>query len=128
MPAGRPTDYTPELVEKARFYLEDYKSQDDVIPSVVGLSKYISISRACINRWGTEEDKTEFKDILEKINTEQHNVLINKGLSGEFNSAIAKLVLGKHGYHEKTQQEVSGPGGKPIETMFHFIPVNSDTE
>ena len=126
MPAGRPTDYTPELVEKARKYIDDYQSQGDVIPSEVGLCKYIGQSITCVQRWGAEEGKEVFKGILKAINTEQHNVLINKGLSGDFNSAIAKLVLGKHGYHEKQQTEISGPDGKSIETMFTFIPVNGD--
>ncbi len=103
MQTGRPTDYTPELVEKARYYLEDYGDGGDVIPSVVGLSIYLGKSRSCINRWATEEDKEDFKDILDNINAKQHQILINKGLTGDFNSAIAKLVLGKHGYHEKRE-------------------------
>jgi len=123
MPAGRPTNYTPELVAKAKLYVDDYGSQNDVIPSVVGLCKYIGISRSCINRWGTEEGKEEFRDILDNINEVQHSVLINKGLIGDFNPAIAKLVLGKHGYHEKQQTELSGPEGKPIEASINFIPV-----
>jgi len=123
VPAGRPTNYTPELVEKAQLYITDYHSQGDVIPSEVGLCKYIGISRTCVQRWGTEENKKEFKCILEKINTEQHNVLINKGLAGDFNSAIAKLVLGKHGYHEKQQTELTGKDGGPIETSSKVLEV-----
>jgi len=111
-PGGRPTVYTPRLVKKARKYVTDYESQGDVIPSVVGLCKYITRSRACIYRWASELDKAEFKDILEDINETQKQVLLNKGLSGEFNSNIAKLVLGKHGLHER--KELSGPDGKPI--------------
>ncbi len=120
---GRPTDYTPELVAKAKMYITDYHSQGDVIPSEVGLCKYIEQSITCVQRWGGEEGKEEFKGILKDINTEQHNVLINKGLTGDFNSAIAKLVLGKHGYHEKQQTEISGPGGKPIETTSKVLNV-----
>lgn len=111
MPAGRPTDYKPELVEKAKSYIEKYQKQGDMIPSVVGLCKYIGISRSCINRWGTEEGKEEFKDILDNINETQQLVLINKGLSSEFNSNITKLVLGKHGFHEKQVREHEGEIG-----------------
>jgi len=107
MPGGRPTHYKPELVEKARKYITDYGKQDDQIPSVVGLCKWIGISRSCINRWGTEEDKPEFRDILDEINETQSQVLINKGLSGAFNSNITKLVLGKHGYHDKVDNQTS---------------------
>ncbi len=109
---GRPTEYTPSMVEKAGYYVTEYQEQGDVIPSVVGLSIYLGLSRACINRWGTEEDKKEFKDILDNINAVQQQVLLNKGLSGDFNSAITKLVLGKHGYSEK--KELTGAEGKDL--------------
>jgi hypothetical protein len=112
---ARPTDYTPELVEKARAYIDNYPEQDDMIPSVVGLSKYIGISRTCIYDWASQDDKKEFSDILEEINSEQNRTLINKGLSGQFNSNITKLALGKHGYHDKQDTNLGGQSGNPIE-------------
>ena len=115
MPAGRPTKYNKALVEKAANYLNVYETLGDVIPSIEGLSIYLDIRRSTIYDWENQEGKKEFSDILRKINATQHQVLINKGLTSDFNSAITKLVLGKHGYHEKQQQEVSGPGGKPQE-------------
>jgi hypothetical protein len=42
--------------------------------------------------------------------------LIAKGLSGDFNSAIAKLVLGKHGYHDRV--ESTGADGGPIQNKW----------
>lgn len=39
--------------------------------------------------------------ILERIGATQEVVLLNGGLTGEMNSNIVKLVLGKHGYNEK---------------------------
>ena len=108
MPAGRPTDYTREMVQLARNYLTDYAKQGDMIPSVVGVAKYINRSRTCIYRWAGDENKKEFSDILENINEEQQQVLINKGLSSEFNSNITKLVLGKHGYHDKQDVDTKG--------------------
>ena len=108
MPAGIPTDYTPELVEKAKDYVANYTSYGDEIPSISGLSIYLGKSRGCINRWGSEEGKEEFKDILEEILSKQENVLINKGLTGDFNSNITKLVLGKHGYSDKQDLNATG--------------------
>lgn len=112
---GRPTNYNAELLEKAREYLEGYESYGDMIPSNEGLCDVIGINRSTLYRWRDEEGKEEFKDILDAINRKQQRVLINKGLSNDFNSTITKLVLGKHGYHEKQQQEISGPEGKPQE-------------
>ena len=48
-----------------------------------------------------EKEHKEFSYILADIKAKQEKVLISKGLSGDFNSAITKLVLGKHGYHDK---------------------------
>ena len=120
--AGRPTDYSPELVAKASEYLDKYEEQGDMIPSVVGLCKYIGRSRACIYRWAEQEDKKEFSDILDDINETQSRVLINKGLSGDFNSNITKLVLGKHGYHDKQDSTLSAPDGSPV--VFNINPVS----
>jgi len=112
MAGGRPTTYTPEMLEKAYAYLDKWESEGDAIPSVVGLVKYIGRSKTCVYDWAKEEGKEEFADILANINETQRQVLINKGLKGEFNSNITKLVLGKHGYSEK--KELSSDPEKPI--------------
>lgn len=128
MPGGRPTKYNEALVEKARDYLNVYETLGDVIPSIEGLSIYLDVTRTTLYDWEKQEEKKEFSDILRKINATQHQVLINKGLSNDFNSAITKLVLGKHGYHEKMQQEVSGPGGRPQEHKWtvEFVEANHE--
>ena len=100
---GRPTDYCPEIVEKAKQYLTDYTNEGDVIPSVEGLSEYIGKSRTCIYDWAKEEGKEEFSDTLEKLNALQKRVLLNKGLKSEFNSNITKMMLTKHGYSDKVE-------------------------
>jgi hypothetical protein len=40
----------------------------------------------------------------------QSKTLVNNGLNNTFNSAITKLVLGKHGYHEKMDQDITTKG------------------
>lgn len=124
---ARPTKYSKELLEKAEEYLDTYESIGDVIPSVEGLSLFLEVGRRTIYDWQKQEGKEEFSHILGQINAKQHQVLINKGLSNDFNSAIAKLVLGKHGYSEKNQTEISGPDGGPVQTnsTINFIPVSS---
>lgn len=111
---GRPTDYTENMLRLARRYHVEYKDAGDEIPSVVGLAAYIGRARTTIHRWANEEGKEEFRDILDEINETQAQVLVNNGLNGKFNSNITKLVLGKHGYHDK--QEHTGRDGGPIET------------
>ena len=101
MTAGRPTDYNKSILEKSNNYIENYKDHNDMIPSVEGLVRVLGIARSTAYRWADEEGKEEFKDILENLNAAQARTLINKGLSGEFNANITKLVLGKHGFSEK---------------------------
>jgi hypothetical protein len=102
---ARPTKYTQEIVEKAQHYLDNYEEYDEVIPSAVGLALVLNLTRSTLYEWAKAEDKKEFSDILDNINKKQEQVLLRKGLNNEFNSNITKLVLGKHGYHDRAQPE-----------------------
>jgi len=104
-PGGKPSLYNPEINKRALEYLNSYQDNGDVIPSIVGLAQVINIRRETLHVWANHEDKKEFANILKQIVEKQEQVLLNKGLTGDFNSNIAKLVLGKHGYHDK--QELS---------------------
>lgn len=105
MPAGRPTNYTPELVQLARDYIQSHEG--DAVPSIAGLCCAINIHRSTAYAWAKDKDK-EFSDILEEIMQKQENTLISKGLKSEFNSTITKLMLTKHGYHDKQDVDHSG--------------------
>ena len=107
MAGGRPSKYTPELLEKAAKYMVAYKKEGDLIPSVAGLSLYLDIARSTVYDWAEDSDKEEFSDILGRILSKQESLLLNNGLSGDFNAQITKLVLGKHGYKEKHDLEVA---------------------
>ena len=111
MPVGRPTSYTPELLEKARSYLTKYPDYDHEIPSHSGLAQVLEISRETIYAWNKDKNKKEFSDILEKIMVTQETKLISKGLTGDYNAQIAKLVLGKHGYSEKQETALTASEG-----------------
>lgn len=113
MPAGRPSKLTPEIVETAHDYLQHYEKYGDVIPSAAGLAVVCQVSEQTVYNWDCEENP-QFFGLLAKLKTKQQQVLITKGLTGDFNAAITKLVLAKHGYHERVEQ--SGPDGGPIKT------------
>lgn len=112
---GRPTKYSQEMVDKAQDYLENYTDYDQVIPSEAGLALHLELARSTVQDWGKHEDKKVFSGILRSIQAKQEVVLVNSGLTGAFNSAIAKLALGKHGYSEKQDQTLSGIDGQPIQ-------------
>ena len=127
MPAGRPSIYTLELIEKAQEYLDGgYETLEHEIPSHVGLSVVLGVTRKTLYHWAKEDNKPEICDILDKIMAKQEITLINKGLSNKFNAQITKLVLGKHGYHEKVDTEQSGPGGGAIEHKWTVEVVEAD--
>lgn len=108
MTAGRPTKYNKELQKKADYYAKNYEDFGHVVPSVSGLSRVLNISLSTIKDWAHHKNKTEFSATLEKIAAEQELVTLNKGLTGEFKSPIAKLLLNNHGYSEKVQNDQSG--------------------
>lgn len=122
---ARPRELTQELLDKAESYLMSYQT---VIPSRAGLALFINVARSTIYEWESKKDaiNVEFSDILSKLDEMQEQVLINSGLSGDFNSTITKLMLTKHGYSDKTQQELSGPnGGELTIQLVRFSDSNS---
>lgn len=129
MAKGRPTDYNEEVVAIALDYIETYESEyEHAMPSIVGLCSVINRARTTVYRWAEEEDK-DFKYILDMIMEKQQLVLFNGALKNDLNANIAKLALGKHGYSDKAQTELTGAGGGPIETkaaVFEFVPVDSN--
>ena len=100
---ARPTKYTPELIEKTKDYIANYKDYGDTVPSVAGLSVEINVNRDTIYDWVSQVDKQEFSDMVGKILSKQERELLNRGLDGKFNSNITKLMLAKHGYHDKQE-------------------------
>ena len=100
---GPPTKYTPELEALAHAYLKDYEDvHGQAIPSAVGLAKILNVAQSTVYKWAEENDK-ELSDILGKLKDLQHETLVSKGLKGEFNSTITKLILTKHGYSDKQE-------------------------
>jgi len=129
MPAGRPVEYTPEFTMNAKLYLascvdsieEFHKTRGDAsdtyerhvkvkLPSIEGLAVYLKIHKDTIYEW--EKIHPEFSDVLNDLRHQQADKLIVNGLSGDYNPTIAKLLLAKHGYVEKS--ELTGAEGKAL--------------
>lgn len=120
MTAGRPTKYSQEMIDKAEEYLRTYAdSGEEVIPTAAGMSLYLNVNKSTLYEWAKDPNK-KFSDMLGKMNEKQERILLTKGLLGEFNSTIAKLVLAKHDYSDK--QETTHKGGVVI------VPATSEDE
>lgn len=121
MSGGRPTDYKPEVITKARNYISDHESFDDPVPSVAGLACVLGVTRETCYAWSKDPKKSEFSDILKELAQKQERVLVRHGLLGAFNAPITKMMLTKHGYSDKVENDHTSSDGsmtpKPTEII-----------
>lgn len=118
---GRPTKYDPAFVDMVDIYIGDNQDKRSPslpnkvevnLPTVEGFAGFLNIAKSTLYLW--RQDYKEFSDALGKIEIEQHKRLLNSGLSGQYNSTIAKLVLSaNHGMREKTEHDHTS-GGQPL--------------
>lgn len=129
MPAGRPTVYSEKITSKSREYLsvcvdeieeyhktrgEKHNSYERLVkvnlPTIEGLASHLGVARSTLYAW--RDKYIEFSDILEALLAQQAVSLINNGLSGNYNSTIAKLLLMKHGYKEEKVTDITSSNTK----------------
>lgn len=121
---ARPTKYSEELLEIARDYLKNFRKHGDFVPSIEGLADTLDISRETVYDWKGKHD--EFSDIVGKVLQKQSRTLINGGLANEFNASITKLMLTKHGYSDRVEQDISSSDGSMKPTVIELVGVRPD--
>lgn len=136
---GRPTKYDNKYINMVDDYLaecvdeqvqivkqsnaekgyEMYENKLKVkLPTIVGFSLYSGVPERTLYDWRDAHE--EFSQSLEKIVKTQQERLLNSGLSGEYNSTIAKLILASnHGMSDK--QEVDHTSGGQVIKGFSTI-------
>lgn len=105
-PVGRPSELQETLVKAKEYLFGGYEAVGEVIPSVAGLSCYTGKARQTLRDYGKQD--AEFSTTLDAISSLQESRALNKGLTGEFNSTITKLLLANHGYSDKQEIEHTG--------------------
>jgi len=101
--AGRPTKYNATIQKKAEDYIKNLP-EDEVVHTVEGLADHIDVARSTVYKWRDEIE--EFSDTLETILRKQAKTLINRGLVGEFNAPMTKMMMNvNHGYRERTETD-----------------------
>lgn len=128
MPAGRPTNYTPELVKAAWEYANGgWEKAGDPVPSIAGLACEIGIHRETLRLWSKDEEN-EFFGILNTIAEKQERNLVKGGLGGDFNAPITKMMLTKHGYSDRIEQDnTSSDGSMSLSGLFESIAAKGKT-
>jgi hypothetical protein len=115
---GRPSKYDPKYILSVDEYLEtrkdeiDYKGNKTVrLPMIETFALFIGVNKTTLYEWESRHE--EFSNALDKIRIEQQERLLNNGLSGAYNSAIAKLVLSaNHNMREKSDTDITSGGEK----------------
>ena len=108
---GRPRTYKPDMVERARRYIANHEDFDDPVPTVAGLACVLGVVRETCYAWAKDEDKPEFSDILSELAQKQERCLVRGGLMSDFNAPIAKMMLTKHGYSDKVENDHTSSDG-----------------
>ena len=127
---GRPTKFSKKILIKTYKYIASCKDKEkriiksegvatttwdnhlDVnIPTIDGLARYLQIATQTVYDW--KKKSLEFSDALGELKQLQSERLIKGGLSGRYNSTIAKVLLSaNHGIHET--KELTGPKGTSL--------------
>ena len=98
--AGRPTDYSEEMLAQAKAYMLDgYRDREEVVPSIAGLSRHLGKNRDTMYAW--REAHPEWDELMGILLSHQEVIALNNGLTGKFNPAITKMVLANHGYSDR---------------------------
>jgi len=99
------------LTEAVQYVSGGYSELDQEVPTTAGLARHLKCCRMTLNAW--RKAHPAFNDIMEEMSAEQEVKLINGGLSSKYNYAITKLMLARHGYHDKVDSDITS-GGEAI--------------
>jgi hypothetical protein len=108
---GRPAKYKTSMVEIARRYIANHEDFDDPVPTVAGLACVLGVTRETCYAWSKDESKPDFSDILRELAQRQERILVRGGLKGDFNAPISKMMLTKHGYSDKVENDHTSSDG-----------------
>lgn len=122
MPYKGTTKFDPAVHCRIEEYLELHQdayrkgewSKEQIVvrlPTIEGYALFIGVHRSTLYDW--EDEHEDISDTLEILRHEQKTRVMNMGLSGEYNSTIAKLILSAN--HDMRDKSDMTSKGKPIE-------------
>jgi hypothetical protein len=125
---GRPTLYSPKIIDELNQYLTEAVPENMKIPTVEGIALRVGINKKTLYEWA--KIYPEFSNALEELKMKQKECLQEIGIFGgkEINATIVALLLKvNHDMIETTRQEIGGVNGQPIQIIAGrgFIPPNT---
>jgi len=91
------------------------------IPTIEGFAVHAGLSKNTVYKWAAYQDDDgnlkypDFSHALEFAQAVQSNLLVNGGMSGEYNSGLVKMILSAHhDYIEKTKTDLEVSGAVKI--------------
>lgn len=126
---GRPTKYSDEILTLTKEYIDSCEDKDIQLvkqsgdnksggyesfenklqvnlPTIEGLAYFLKLNKDTIYSWRKEHK--DFSDLIDDLLQKQARQLINRGLSGDYNPTIAKVLLTKHGYRDGVDHTTNG--------------------
>lgn len=116
---GPKSTLTNDMRDRAEQYIYAYEEQGDVIPSAAGLACWLGIAKSTLYLW--KKDCSRISDALDAIQVKQETVALNRGITGDFNATITKLVLANHGYSDKQEVAHTSPDGSFAPTTIRIV-------
>jgi hypothetical protein len=139
-PGGRPTKYTPEVIQKIDEYLETVGKGQMKLPTRFGFAEYIGVNEDTLVEWEhavippTEEQMRdskfdirehyrthlkypEYSAAIKRIDSFQKEQLMDDGLYGgkEVNASMAIFLLkANHGLVETEKRIIAGDKEEPL--------------
>lgn len=127
MPAGRPSKYTPQVIDEINKYLEEAIPENMAIPTVEGVALRLGISRETVYDWARtrypddykevklrgKRKHPEFSDTIRRMKMLQKEALVRTGIFGgkEINQSIVALLLKvNHKMIEMTKTDITSDG------------------
>lgn len=115
---ARPTKYRENFPDMIQGYLDNHETKyGDVVPTIEGVAVMLGVATKTLYAWYHEEITEEFCNIFEQVMAHQGKKLINGGLKSEYNSAITKMMLTKHGYSDSVDHSSKDKSMSPVQIV-----------
>lgn len=126
--SGRPSKLTESVITKAQEYVDGgWIKLKHAVPMIEGIALELGIHRETVREWAvipTEKTQTEsaklfadrqsrhrrFSDIVSRMDAIQAIELASGALKNKLNAKTANMMLSKHGYVERKEQDITSQG------------------